>query len=161
MAARHPSCSPVAGFGPLGHTYNMPASPGTNWLRIDSGEKSHTVIFTSRDWKLLLREPRIPMGRHWLRSFGFDHCGSVAGGLVIGYATAGDRQTMLDDSRSLLPQVIAFSNDPNPPTYFHGSIRPRKPPRKHVPVWPSVLPALIEFLSGIDEPKVRIFNHHR
>ena len=145
----------------LGHIRTMTTSPGTNWFRIDSGEKSHLVVFTSRDWKVLLRQPSIPMGRHWLRSFGFEHCSSVAGGLVIGIEVVGDRKTMLDDSRKLLPEVVAFANDPTTPTYFHGSIRPRKPPRKHVSIWPSVLPPLIEFLSGIDEPKVRIYNHHQ
>jgi len=121
------------------------------------------VVFSSRDWKVLLREPRIPMGRHWLRTFGFDGPpgSTVAQGLQIGYEVTGDRNVMLEDSRLLLPQVVAFASDPTPPSYFHGSIRPRKPPRKHVLASPSVLPPLIEFLAGLTEASVKIFNHHR
>jgi hypothetical protein len=141
----------------------MQQSPGTNWLRIDSGEKSHLVVFASRDWKILSREPSIPMGRHWLLSFGFPGPpgATVAGGVQVGYEVMGDRLTMLGDSRLLLPQVVAFANDTSRPSYFHSSVRPRKPPRKHVIAWPSVLPPLIEFLSGLDAPKVRIYNHHQ
>lgn len=141
----------------------MPKSPGTNWLRIDSGEKSHLVVFASRDWKMLSREPSISIGRHWLMSFGFHGPpgASVAAGVQVGYEVTGDRAIMLNDSRLLLPQVVAFANDTSPPSYFHGSIRPRKPPRKQAIAWPSVLPPLIEFLSGLDAPKVQIYNHHR
>ena len=138
----------------------MPESPGTNWLRIDSGDKSHLVIFASHDWKTL---NKLPMGRHWLLSFGFlgPSTPVVTKGPLIGYEVIGDRETMLSDSRMLLPGVVAFANDPTPPSYFHGSVRPRKPPRKRPIAWPQVLPPLIEFLSSLDEAKLKIYNHHR
>ena len=138
----------------------MLKSPGTNWIRIDSGEKSHLVVFASHDWKML---DKVPMGRHWTKSFGFYGPASpaIVKGPLIGYEVVGNRETMLSDSRLLLPEVVAFANDPTPPSYLHGSVRPRKPPRRRPIAWPQVLPPLIEFLSGLDEPKVKIYNHHQ
>ena len=138
----------------------MSKSPGTNWIRIDSGEESHLVVFASRDWKML---DKVPMGRHWKKSFGFYGPSHpvVRKGPLIGYEVIGDRETMLSDSRLLLPEIVAFANDPTPPSYFHGSVRPRKPPRRRPIAWPHVLPPLIEFLSALDEPKVKIYNHHQ
>jgi hypothetical protein len=96
-------------------------------------------------------------------SFGFlgPTSATVAKGPLIGYEVIGNRQIMLSDSRALLPEVVAFVTDPTPPSYFHGSIRPQRPPRKRAIVWPDVLPPLIEFLASLDEPKVTIYNHHR
>jgi hypothetical protein len=141
----------------------MSKSPGTNWIRIDSGEKSHLIVFASHDWKVLGRESGIPMGRHWLKSFGFGgpSLPVVTRGPLIGYEVIGDRETMLNDSRLLLSEVVAFANDPTPSSYFHGSVRPRKPPRKRPIAWPHVLPPLIDFLSSLDKPKVKIYNHHQ
>src|SRR5690349_10625697 len=105
----------------------MSESPGTNWIRVAAGEKSHLIVFSSHDWKILGREPGIPMGRHWLKTFGFygPSNPAVAKGPLIGYEVIGDRETMLSDSRLLLPEVVAFANNPTPPSYFHGSVRPR------------------------------------
>jgi hypothetical protein len=142
----------------------FPRPASTNWLRVISGEKSHLVVFASRDWKVLSRESSIPMGRHWLRSFGFHGTpgsGGIAKGLEVGFEVTGDRLTMLNDSKSLLSEVTAFVNNPTEPSQWQGSIRPRRKPRKHILAWPSVLPPLIEFLSGLQEPKVTIYNHHR
>ncbi len=96
-------------------------------------------------------------------SFGFlgPTTATVAKGPLIGYEVIGNRETMLNDSRALLPEVVAYANDPAPPSYFHGSIRPRKPPRRRPIAWPTVLPALIDFLASVDEAKVTIYNHHR
>ena len=141
----------------------LPRPTSTNWLRVIAGDKWHLVVFSSRDWKVLLKESRIRMGRHWLRTFGFGGpAGStVAEGLQVGYEVTGDRNEMLNDSRLLLPQVVEYASDPTPPSYSHGSARPRKPPRKHVLAWPSVLPPLIEFLEGLTEAEVKIYNHHQ
>jgi hypothetical protein len=141
----------------------LPRPTSTNWLRVIADDKWHLVVFASRDWKVLLKEPRIPMGRHWLRTFGFFGAPSstVAQGLEVGYEVIGDRNEMLKDSRLLVPQVVEFASDPTPPSNSHGSTRPRKPPRKHVLAWPSVLPPLIEFLEGLTEAEVKIYNHHQ
>jgi hypothetical protein len=141
----------------------LPRPTGTNWLRVIAGDKWHLVVFASRDWKLLSNESRIPMGRHWLRTFGFagPPGSTVAEGLQVGYEVTGDRNEMLKVSKLLLPQVVEFASDPTPQSYFHGSTRPRKPPRKHVLAWPSVLPPLIEFLEGLTEAEVKIYNHHQ
>jgi len=141
----------------------MPAPPSTNWLRIDSGGKSHTVTFASHDWKML---NQLPMGRHWLMSFGFlgptkATIATIAKGPLIGYEVVGDREIMLSDSRALLPEVVAYAHDPTPPSYFHGSMRPRKLPRKRPITWPTVLPPVIDFLASLDATKVTIYNHHR
>ena len=118
------------------------------------------MTFASHDWKML---NKVPMGRHWLMSFGFlgPTKAAVVKGPLIGYEVVGDRETMLSDSRALLPEVVAFVNDPTPPSYFHGSIRPQRPPRKRAIAWPDVLPPLIDFLASLDEAKVTIYNHHR
>jgi hypothetical protein len=143
----------------------FPRPDSTNYLRVISGEKSHLVIFASRDWKVLSKESSLPMGRHWLQSFGFlgaPGSGSVAKGFEVGFEVAGDRLTMLNDSKSLLAEVTAFVNNPTEPLQWQGSIRPRRrKPRKQILAWPSVLPPLIEFLSSLQESKVTIYNHHQ
>lgn len=145
-----------------------PAS--TNWLRVIAKDKSHLVVFASRDWKILARETSIPTGREWLRVFGFsgsseskgDGKSTIAKGLEIGYEVTADRLAMLESSKLLLNEVVNFVKIPSEISYWHGSIRPRPKPRpKPVPVWPSVLPPLIEFLSGLQESKVKVFNHHQ
>jgi hypothetical protein len=100
------------------------------------------------------------MGRHWLRSFGFyGSGGSVAEGLEIGFEVEGVRLTMLGDSKALLKDVIKFQKVE--PTVWQGSIRPRRKPQKPVYSWPTVLPPLIKFLEGLQEAKLKIFNHHQ
>lgn len=141
----------------------FPRPASTNWLRVIAGEKSHLVIFASRDWKALSSERTIPTGREWLRLFGFDGTGGgVAKGLEIGFEVTGDRKAMLNVSQSLLNDVNAFAANPPETTRWSGSIRPRPKPRK-VPelAWRKVLPPLIEFLSGLQDATVKIFNHHR
>ena len=140
----------------------FPRPASTNWLRVILGEKSHLVIFASRDWKVLCRESSIPMGKHWLRSFGFSGVpgqGSVAKGFEVGFEVDGDRLTMLSNSKTLLKEVIEFEK--LEPTQWQSSIRPRRKPRKQISAWPTVLPPLIEFLGGLREAKVKIFNHHQ
>jgi hypothetical protein len=140
----------------------FPRPDATNWLRVISGDKLHLVIFASRDWKVLTRESRIPTGRHWLRSFGFSGApGSHSMGLEIGYEVEGDRLAMLNDSKSLLKEVIEFQKNPIESSQWQGSIRPRPKPRKYTSAWPTVLPPLIEFLERLQEAKVKIFNHHQ
>src|SRR4051812_28409879 len=63
----------------------FPRPASTNWLRVISGEQSHLVVFASRDWKILCREPRLPTGREWLHVFGFDgtlESGKSGGGVA-------------------------------------------------------------------------------
>jgi hypothetical protein len=144
----------------------FPRPASTNWLRVISGEKSHLVVFASRDWKVLSRERTIPTGREWLRSFGFSSTsgvtGGIAEGLVVGFEVTGNREAMLNASQLLLTEVNAFAANPPETSRWSGSIRPRPKPRKMPPLaWPTVLPPLIEFLSGLPEPTVKIFNHHR
>jgi hypothetical protein len=142
----------------------FPRPDSTNWLRVVSGGKSHLVIFASRDWKVLSKESSLPMGRHWLQAFGFHGTpgpGAIAKGLAVGYEVTGDRLTMLNDSKSLLVEVTAFVNNPTELSQSQGSIRPRRKPKKQILAWPNVLPSLIEFLSGLREPKVMVYNHHQ
>jgi hypothetical protein len=142
----------------------FPRPASTNWLRVISGEKSHLVIIASRDWKVLSRERTIRSGPEWLRLFGFygPPGTSVARGLEVGYEVTGDRQAMLECSRALLPEVMNYVANPPETSRWQGSIRPRPKPRKPPPLaWPTVLPPLIDFLSGLQEPQVKIFNHHQ
>jgi hypothetical protein len=145
----------------------FPRPASTNWLRVISGDKAHLVIFASRDWKVLSRERTIPTGREWMTLFGFSsvsdsEVSSVASGLVVGYEVTGNRRAMLKASRALLAEVQAFVQSPPETSQWQGSIRPRPKPRRKLPLaWPTVLPPLIEFLSGLKEPTVKIFNHHR
>jgi hypothetical protein len=144
----------------------FPRPTSTNWLRVIAGDKSHLVVFASRDWKVLSRERTIPTGREWLRLFGFhgpgDGAGIVAKGFEVGYEVTGDREAMLNASRLLLTEVGAFVMNPPEISRWSGSIHPRPKPRKPpVLAWLTVLPPLIEFLSGSQEPTVKIFNHHR
>ncbi|MGB7748363.1 MAG: hypothetical protein WBN75_13875 [Verrucomicrobiia bacterium] len=144
----------------------FPRPASTNWLRIISGEKSHLVVFASRDWKVLSRERLIPTGREWLRSFGFSGAvgvtGGIAKGLEVGFEVTGNREVMLNASRLLLTEVNTFAANSPEASRWSGSIRPRPKPKKMPPLaWPTVLPPLIEFLSGLQEPTVKIFNHHR
>jgi hypothetical protein len=146
----------------------FPQPASTNWLRVIADEKAHLVLFTSRDWKVLSRERSIPTGGEWLHLFGFDGTqdgdsgtGSVAKGLEVGFEVAGDRETMLNASRRLLVEVNAFVANP-PESRWSSSARPRRKPRPAPPLaWPTVLPPLIEFLSALQEPTVKIWNHHR
>lgn len=144
----------------------FPRPASTNWLRVIAGEKSHLVVFASRDWKALARERTIRTGRDWLRSFGFsgprDGTFTVAKGPQVGFEVTGNREAMLNSSRLLLTDVIAFAMNPPEITRWSSSIRPRPKPRKPPALaWPVVLPPLIEFLSGLQEETVKIFNHHQ
>jgi hypothetical protein len=142
----------------------FPRPESTNWLRVISQEKSHLVVFASRDWKVLSRERTIRMGREWLDLFGFLRSpgGGVAQGLVVGFEVTGNREAMLKASRALLIEVNAFAANPPETSRWSGSIRPRPKPRRQPPLaWPTALPPLIEFLSGLQEPTVKIFNHHQ
>jgi hypothetical protein len=144
--------------------YPRPAS--TNWLRVISGDKAYLVIFASRDWKVLARERSLPSGRDWLNAFGFggprDRKPSLGEGLEVGFEVDGDRNEMLNVSRTLLDETTKFVANLPEPSRWSGSIRPWAKPRKPPPlIWPTVLPPLIEFLAGLSEPTVKIFNHHR
>jgi hypothetical protein len=144
----------------------FPRPQSANWLRIITKEKAHLVEFSSRDWKILARERSIPSGREWLAVFGFngppDSTASVAKGLEIGYDFPGDTKAMLEVSRLLLGEVVAFASNPPKVSYWHGSIRPRPKPRpKPALIWPSVLPPIIEFLSSLQASQVTIYNHCR
>ncbi len=142
-----------------------PAS--TNWFRVISDDKAHLVEFASRDWKLLCRERSLPTGPRWLSLFGFDGPPTSVGkivseGLIVGYETTGDREAMLEASRTLLPEVLAFEPTLRDPTWCNFSVRKKPKPRKAKPPgWTSLLPALIEFLESLSAPTVKIFNHHR
>jgi hypothetical protein len=149
---------------------SYPRPESTNWLRVISNDKAHLVVFASRDWKTLARETSIPTGRAWLQAFGFSGSSEskaegksiIAKGLEIGYEVLGDRIAMLEMSKLLLNEVLNFIRNPPEISCWHGSIRPRtKPRQKHVIAWPNILPPLIEFLSGLEEEKVKIFNHHQ
>jgi hypothetical protein len=141
----------------------FPRPSSTNWLRVISGEKSHLVIFASRDWKILSKERSIPAGREWLHEFGFDGAlGSVAKGFEVGFEVTGNREAMLSASRRLLTEINAFAASPPEISQWSGSIRPRRKPVPLKPfAWPTIIPPLIEFLAGLQEPTVKIFNHHR
>ncbi len=144
----------------------FPRPTATNWLRVIAGEESHLVIFASRDWKTLSRERMLPSGREWLRLFGFDGppgaAVNVAKGLQVGFEVTGDREAMMRVSKSLLTEVTNYVKHPPEKSYWQGSVRPRRRPRRRpTSAWPSVLPPLIEFLAGLPEPVVKIFNHHR
>lgn len=144
----------------------FPRPPSTNWLRGIASGSAHLVIFASRDWKLLAREWTIPTGKEWLDVFGFSGTpgttSSVMKGLETGFEVPGDRAAMLDASQRLLKEVIAYVQNPPEISRWSGSIRPRPKPRKPPSLaWPTVLPPLIEFLSKLQEPAVKIFNHHR
>jgi len=141
----------------------FPRPASTNWLRVIAREKSHLVIFASRDWKVLAKERTIPTGREWLRLFGFiGKGGGVAKGLEIGFEVIGEREAMLNASRLLLTEVNSFAASPPEMTRWSGSIRPQPRPRKKPALtWPTVLPPLIEFLAGLQDVKVKIFNHHQ
>jgi hypothetical protein len=143
----------------------FPRPASTNWLRVISGEKTHLVVFASRDWKVLCREQRIPTGNEWLDLFGFTGSpgpGAIAKGLEVGFEVTGNRDAMLTASRLLLTEVNSFAEHPPEDWRWRDSIRPRPKPRRMPPLaWPKVLPPLIEFLAGLQEPTVKIFNHHR
>jgi hypothetical protein len=145
----------------------FPRPASTSWLRVISEGSAHLVVFASRDWKVLSNERTIPTGREWLRLFGFmapvpSNAGAVAGGWAVGYEVPGDRVPMLNASIVLLREVNAYALNPPEISRWSGSIRPRPKPRKPPPLaWPTALPPLIEFLSILREPTVKIFNHHR
>jgi|GEM_PF-4324224 hypothetical protein len=147
----------------------FPRPQSTNWLRVIAKNKAHLVEFASRDWKLLSGEASIPSGREWLRQFGFSGSpggksdGSViARGLEIGFEVVGNRAAMLEASKIVLNEVTNFIKNPPEVSTWQGSIRPRSKPRKKpTPTWPEVLPPLINFLSELQEPTVKIFNHHQ
>jgi hypothetical protein len=141
----------------------FPRPASTNWLRVITSEKSHLVIFASRDWKVLCREPRLPTGKEWLRLFGFfgspgQH--SIAKGLEIGFEIVGDGPAMLQATRSLLSEVNAFVAKPSEISALDRTFRYK--PKKVPPLaWPTVLPPLIDFLSALPEREIKVFNHHR
>ena len=144
----------------------FPKPDSTNWIRVTAGRKSHLVIFESHDWKLLSRESSIPSGRYWMQEFGFSGPpgggASVHKGVQVGFEVTSNRLDTLEVSKKLLDEVLAYVKNPPEISQWQGSIRPRpKPRKKPAPAWPTVLPPLIEFLSGLTEPKVQIFNHHR
>jgi len=145
----------------------FPRPESTNWLRVIAGEKAHLVVFASRDWKVLSKESTIRTGREWMQVFGFHGPpGSkvnVAKGFEIGFEVPGDRDKMLAVSKSLLQEVVNYVNHPPERTYWQSSIRPRPKRTRREPAlaWPMVLLPLIEFLSGLTEPHVKIFNHHQ
>lgn len=144
----------------------FPRPEATNWLRVIASEKAHLVIFASRDWKVLSRERTIRTGREWLGLLGFhgppDSHPSVAKGVEIGFEVTGNREAMLEASRKLLDEVNEFVRNPPADSRWMGSIRPRPKPRRKLPLaWPTVLPPLIDFLSGLQESTVKIFNHHQ
>ncbi len=198
----------------------------TNWLRISVASRSHLVNFTSRDWKVL-SHPDCPPGREWLNVFGFSGPPgtSVAKGLEVGYAVAGDRLAMIATSERLLSHLrgeeellrydYVVTVRPGlmgkPESRFGGGgvggiatvsgqryglmLSPGRCYLESVPTpsgrqsvidlrrerrfvadggktfavgrrtqglaWPTELPALLEFLSGLPEPTVAIYNHHR
>jgi hypothetical protein len=69
---------------------------------------------------------------------------------------------MLETSKAVLNEVSNFIKNPPEISVWQGSIRPRSKPRKKpAPSWPEVLPSLINFLSQLKEPTVKIFNHHQ
>ncbi|HEX3719074.1 MAG TPA: hypothetical protein VH595_13990 [Verrucomicrobiae bacterium] len=142
----------------------FPRPASTNWLRVIAREKSHLVIFASRDWKVLSRERTIATGREWLDLFGFRGSGdgNIAKGLEVGFEVVGDRKTMLNASQLVLTDVNAFVANPLETTRWSDSIRLRPRPRKMPELaWPTVLPPLIEFLSDLPDVTVKIFNHHQ
>jgi len=148
----------------------FPRPASTNWLRVIAIDTNHLVVFASRDWKLLAREASIPSGRIWLRACGFEgtdrnrpKSGSVvARGLEIGYEVTASRADMLAASKALLDEVTQYAHHPPEVSRFQGSIRPRRRPRQApIPVWITVLPPLIEFLSRLSQENVKIFNHHQ
>ncbi len=144
----------------------FPRPDGTNWLRVISGDKSHLVVFASRDWKFLSRERTVPTGREWLNAFGFTGSGSerrtVAMEFEIGFEVIGKLENMLNASRRLLIEINQFMQNPPEVRPWTDSFRPRRKPRRPPPpAWLRVLPPLIEFLSALHEPNVLIFNHHQ
>lgn len=138
----------------------FPRPESTNWLRVIARDQSHLVLFTSRDWKVLSREPMIRTGRDWLGLFGFDgppdHVGSVAKGLEVGFEVMANREDLLTMSRRLLAEVNEFARNPLDTSTWE--FRPRKQPPLG---WLTALPPLIEFLASVEEPVVKIFNHSR
>jgi len=115
----------------------------------------------------LLSESTLRTGHEWLQVFGFggppgSHI-TLAEGVQIGFEVPGDRDKMLAASKSLLAEVINYASNPPEKTCWQGSIRPRPKRKRREPVlaWPIVLPPLIEFLSGLEESEVKIFNHHQ
>lgn len=139
----------------------------TNWLRVIAGERAHLVEFASRDWKILGRERDLRTGREWLDLFGFrgppTTQPSIHKGCIVGYEVAGDREAMLDASKRLLAEVAELANKPPEPKPRLDSFAPRpKTPKKRKPLaWLFILPPLIEFLSGLKDSSVKIFNHHQ
>jgi len=145
--------------------FRFPKPDSTNWIRVISGNKSHAVIFASRDWKVLARERTIRTGREWMQLFGFlppSNTPSIHKGLEAGFEVTANRLALLKASRALLEEVNSYIQNPPETSCCQGSIRPRKKPRrKEVLSWPNVLPPLIAFLSELREENVKVFNHHR
>lgn len=143
-----------------------PRPKSTNWLRVIAREKAHLVEFASRDWKALSCG-EFASGREWLRLFGFDgppeNKPCLHKGFQVGFEVSGNRETMLDVSKRLLAEVLEFAKKaPEPATWLYSfAPRPRKFKRKPILGWPTALPPLIEFLSGLNEVAVKIFNHHQ
>jgi hypothetical protein len=145
----------------------FPRPKSTNWLRVIAGETAHLVEFASRDWKALSNERELRTGREWLGLFGF-HGGSgnqpsIHKDIEVGFEVTGDRDAMLGASKRLLTEVTEFAKKPPEPRPWLYSVapRPRTTKKKQPLGWSSVLPPLIEFLSALNEPVVKIFNHHR
>ena len=145
----------------------FPRPKSTNWLRVIAEEKAHLVEFASRDWKALGNERDLKAGRDWLERFGFrggpGNQPCIHEGLVVGYEVIGNREAMIEVSKRLLVETLEFAKKPQEPKPWLYSFAPRpKSTKKKQPlVWPLVLPPLIEFLSELSEPVVKIFNHHR
>ena len=144
----------------------FPRPDSTNWIRVTAHEKSHLMIFASRDWKLLGRETALPSGRRWLSTFGFNgppgEGGRVSKGLEVGFEVAGDRETLLTISIKLLDEAKSFDQNPSQVMASVSRIGRGSTHKKWAQsAWISILPPLIAFLSELADPTVMIFNHHR
>ncbi len=131
-----------------------------------AGEKSHLMIFASRDWKFLAKETTIPSGRKWLGQFGFSGPpgarGNVSKGLEVGFEVVGERDALLDISTKLLGEITSFEQCPPQSVTSEMRIgRSSTPKTANARAWTMVLPPLIAFLSELSGPTVMIFNHHR
>ena len=139
----------------------------TNWIRVIAEGKARLVEFASRDWKMLSKERELKTGREWLEAFGFhgrpQNQPSVHKGIEIGYEIEGNRAAMLETSKKLLDELIEFAKKPAEPKAWLYSFAPRRKstPKRQRIVWLVILPPLVEFLSGLSDSKLKVFNHHQ